>query len=728
MTNKTVFLLVCAAISGSTLATMAKVETRANPIRKVVSMLQAMQKKVSAEGVTETELYDKFMCYCKNSNGDLAKSISLAEAKVPEVGSAISEAEAKLAQTKEGLKQAQVDRSAAEDSMAKAKALREKEAADFAKVESELSTNIAALGKAIAALEKGMAGAFIQSAAAVPLRRLVVDREELSDFDRQMISSFLDATQGYVPQSGQITGILKQLKDTMSAELETATASESSSIASFEELMAAKKKEKASLTKAIEIKTEQIGELGVEIVTLKADLDDTQKALLEDKGFLENLDKNCATKTTEHEENMALRAQELVALADTIKILNDDDALELFKKTLPAAGSASFLQEQETMASQRIHALELIQAEKKRTQVNLLDMNFLVLALKGKKVSFAKVLKMIDEMVVILGKEQDNDDHQKEYCLLSFDTQDDKKKALEGDISALSATIEKEKDSIAALAEEIKALEAGIVALDSAVAEATEQRKEEHTEFEALMVADSASKDVLAWAKNRLNKFYNPELYTAPPKRVLSEEDKLYSTFGGDVGTTPAPPPGVAGTGVISPFAFAQISAHRQHKSLDDVAPPPPPETAAAYKKKSESSAGVLYMIDVMIKDLDKEMTEAKTAETEAQADYETTMSESAEKRATDGKSITDKEGAKAALTSDLQKHESESSATTKELMATEEVIAGLHSECDWLLQNFETRKAARAGEVDSLKKAKAVLSGADYSLAQLKSTRHLRG
>jgi len=704
MTNKTVFLLVCAAISGSTLATMAKVETRANPIRKVVSMLQAMQKKVSAEGVTETELYDKFMCYCKNSNGDLAKSISLAEAKVPEVGSAISEAEAKLAQTKEGLKQAQVDRSAAEDSMAKAKALREKEAADFAKVESELSTNIAALGKAIAALEKSMAGAFIQSAAAVPLRRLVVDREELSDFDRQMISSFLDATQGYVPQSGQITGILKQLKDTMSAELETATASESSSIASFEELMAAKKKEKASLTKAIEIKTEQIGELGVEIVTLKADLDDTQKALLEDKGFLENLDKNCATKTTEHEENMALRAQELVALADTIKILNDDDALELFKKTLPAAGSASFLQEQETMASQRIHALELIQAEKKRTQVNLLDMNFLVLALKGKKVSFAKVLKMIDEMVVILGKEQDNDDHQKEYCLLSFDQQEDNKKGLEGDLSQLGATIDHEKEGVATMAEEIAALEAGIVELDKSVAEATANRQEESADFKSLMAEDAATKELLDFAKNRLNKFYNPALYKAPPTTTLSVEDKL--------------------SGLAS---FVQVSAHRQSSDRDDVAPPPPPETAAAYAKKSESSAGVITMIDMLIKDLDKEMTEAKTAETEAQADYETTMSEAATKRATDAKSLADKESAKAALSADLLKHEGEKTSTTKTLMATEEVIAGLHSECDWLLQNFETRKEARAGEVESLKKAKDVLSGADYSLAQLRSTRRLR-
>lgn len=726
MTRLAVALLALAAISGSAFAATTAVEAAANPIRKVVTMLQVMQKKITAEGEEETELYEKFMCYCKSSGGDLEKSIALAEEKVPDVGSAISESEAKLAQTKADLKKAQEDRVAAEETVKKAKDLRANEAAEFSKTESELKTNIAALGGAIEALEKGMAGAFIQTAGAKSLRRLVVDREDLSDFDREMIASFLDAKQGYAPQSGQIVGILKELKDSMSKELAEATSAEEGSIESFDELLAAKTKEIGTLTKAIETKIEQSGELGVEIVQLKDDLSDTQKALAEDKGFIENLEKNCATKTAEHEENMKLRALELVALADTIKVLNDDDALELFKKTLPSASSA-FLQEQETMASQRARVLEVVQAEQRRNAASRPGMNFLVLALKGKKVSFEKVTKMIDDMVALLEKEQLDDVHEKEYCETTFDKLDDKKKGLEGDLAALSATIDHEKESIATLAEELKALEAGIVALDAAVAEATENRKEEHEEYKKLMAEDAATKDLLVFAKNRLNKFYNPDLYIAPPKRVLSEEDKLYSTFGGDVGTTPAPG-GIAGTGVESPLTFAQVSAHKQRKALNDVAPPPPPETAAAYAKKSESSAGVITMIDMLIKDLDKEMTEAKTSETEAQKDYETTMSESAEKRATDGKTITDKEGAKAALSSDLEKHESESSATTKELMATEEVIAGMHSECDWLLQNFETRKEARAGEVDSLKKAKAVLAGADYSLAQVRSTRHLRG
>jgi len=165
---------------------------------------------------------------------------------------------------------------------------------------------------------------------------------------------------------------------------------------------------------------------------------------------------------------------------------------------------------------------------------------------------------------------------------------------------------------------------------------------------------------------------------------------------------------------------LVQVSAHRQHKD----APPPPPETFGAYSTKSEESAGVIEMVDLLVKDLEKEMTEAKTAEKDAQADYETMMQDSAQKRATDSKTLTDKTATKASLDSDLEMSKEDKSATGKELMATLQYISSLHTECDWLMKYFDIRKEARAGEMDALKSAKAVLSGADFSLVQ---TRHLR-
>jgi len=681
-------------------------EAAANPIRKVVSMLQSMQKKVTAEGEKEEELFEKFMCYCKNGDEALSKSISEAEAKVPSVTSDIEEAESQVKQLKEDLKSHQTDRAAAKSAMAEASALREKEADAFAAEKAELDANIAAVKSATVAIEKGMTGSFLQTIAAQVLRKLVMAQNSIDEYDREDITAFLSGSQGYSPKSGQITGILKEMEDTMTKTLDEATADENAAIKSYEGLMAAKTKEVEALTKSIEEKTVRLGETQVSIVEMKEDLDDTSRALLEDKKFLADLDKNCALKSKEHEENVKLRAQELVALADTIKILNDDDALELFKKTLPSS-SASFVQ----IASQQQQALAVIRSALRHGQAESShpELNFLALALQGKKVDFGKVLKMIDDMINTLKVEQQDDDDKKEYCEKQFDTADDKKKSLERTISDLEKAIAKEKEGVATLTEEIKSLEDGIKALDKSVAEATEQRQSENKEYTELMASDSAAKELLGFAKNRLNKFYNPKLYKPPPKRELSEEDRITLNMGGTLAPTAAPG-GIAGTGVT---VLADVSAHIGAK----IAPPPPPATAAAFSKKSEESNGVIGMIDLLIGDLTKEMTESTTAEKDAQADYEKAMSNAAEKRASDTQTLADKEKAKAQMNADMEANSEEKTATAKTLIATAEYINSLHAECDWLLQYFEVRKEARAGEVDSLKNAKAVLSGADFSL-----------
>merc|ERR1719471_839157 len=156
--------------------------------------------------------------------------------------------------------------------------------------------------------------------------------------------------------------------------LSEATAAENSAISAFEELMSAKTKEVEALTASVETKITQIGDSGVKLVHMKEDLSDTQETLLEDKQFLKELEKGCKTKTAEWEERSKTRAEELVALADTIKILNDDDALELFKKTLPSA--SSLMQIQVSASATRKQALSILkqglQARPKNARLELL--------------------------------------------------------------------------------------------------------------------------------------------------------------------------------------------------------------------------------------------------------------------------------------------------------------------------------------------------------------------
>merc|ERR1719174_2576658 len=229
-------------------------------------MLQSMEKKVQAEGEKEAELFEKYMCYCKTSGGDLSKSIGDADTKIPQLGADIEEGEAKLAQLKEDLKQHQVDRSAAKAAVADATALREKEAAAYAKEENEASATIAAVNKAVTALENGMAGAFMQTRAASILRHSVLQKSGMDEDDRQALSAFLQGSQStdYAPSSGEITGILKTMSDEMTKAYGEAKSAEEAAITAFDELVAAKTKEINALTAALETKMTRTGELSVE--------------------------------------------------------------------------------------------------------------------------------------------------------------------------------------------------------------------------------------------------------------------------------------------------------------------------------------------------------------------------------------------------------------------------------------------------------------------------------
>merc|ERR1719263_1741238 len=137
------------------------------------------------------------------------------------------------------------------------------------------------------------------------------------------------------------------------------------------------------------------------------------------------------------------------------------------------------------------------------------------------------------------------------------------------------------KESIASLEEEIKTLQATIVESDKNVADATAQRQDENAAYKTLMSENTAASELIKMARNRMNKFYNPSQYKAPPKRELSREDRIAENMGG--------------------AALADVGAK----------PGPAPETwEGGYKKKGEESAGVIALIDMLVADVEKENQE----------------------------------------------------------------------------------------------------------------------
>merc|ERR1719240_1072555 len=180
---------------------------------------------------------------------------------------------------------------------------------------------------------------------------------------------------------------------------------------------------------------------------------------------------------------------------------------------------------------------------------------------------------MIDDMVVLLGKQQKEDEKQKTYCEDEFEKAGDEEAAAKTKLAQTDATLAELTDKIGTLMEEIAGLQESIAALDKEVADATEQRKEEHVAYVAQMQMNEAAMGLVEKAKNRMQKFYNPTLYKAPPKTENTMEEKIIE----------------AGT-------FAQVHMH--------VAPPQAPEMPSGLPQKNSKSAGVISMMDTIIKDL----------------------------------------------------------------------------------------------------------------------------
>merc|ERR1719305_1322164 len=301
-------------------------------------------------------------------------------------------------------------------------------------------------------------------------------------------------------------------------------------------------------------------------------------------------------------------------------------------------------------------------------------------ALKSGIGGYEKIFKSLDGMIEILEGEQLQDDTKYAWCLSELEKTKEKANATKADVGDLAAAIDSQREAIETMAAEIQALQAGLAELDKSVAEATEQRKDEHAEYLDDAASNQAAVELLGMAKNRLNKFYNPTLHTAPEPEAEEE-------------------------------FFAQAAVRRAD-------PGPAPETFGEYKK-SESSSGVINMIDEMIEEMKDEMAEAKRDEEEAQKDYEETMNDAATKRSEDSKLMVTKEGEKAEKTTKLEELKEAKRTKKGQLEVLEDKIDNLHKTCDFLVAQYAAIKEARTKEEEGLKTAKSVLAGANFGFLQ---------
>merc|ERR1719379_1829351 len=147
--------------------------------------MQNMQKEIEAEGAKEKELFDKFMCYCTGSKGELSASIDKTKAEIDEFSAKLKSESAEKVQTGQELIAHKKDRESATADLEEATVLRNKENAAYTAAVADLETNLGGLAGAIPALEKGMGGAsFVQLPVASQIRKLVENSPSMDDMDK----------------------------------------------------------------------------------------------------------------------------------------------------------------------------------------------------------------------------------------------------------------------------------------------------------------------------------------------------------------------------------------------------------------------------------------------------------------------------------------------------------------------------------------------------------------
>lgn len=691
----------------------------ANPMRKIIGMLQDMQKELEREQEMEEELFEKAMCACEGGEKQLQKVIEDSTLQIEQLSSKVESETAERAQLTQEVKEHGETLAAAKVDLEQAQALRNKENRQFLKTVNEQKRNVDQLGKAIPALQAGMSStAFMQQDDSPRLRRMIEVTRYLQPDTRANVLSFLDQGLGEDEQlgessktmgAGEIVGILKNMHDEMSKDLKEMQETEKRDASSFGELKAAKQQEISMNEKSTITKEKRAGALALTLSEDKHALEDTQEELKDAQNFISTMSETCERKKKERAARAKMRSEEIAAISEAIKILNDDDALDVFKKAIP---SASLL----TMKKQTFDALLQVTTEGNRLarkplpKLNLLLLNIHqhgkepegVAAHAGAAENMVK--GMIDGMVGVLHDEDVGDEHKKDWCANETQIAHDIQASKQQLFAQTESEISEMTDQVSTLVDEIKALGDQIDATDKLVHTSTEQRKTEHQEFVDTFSTMATATRLIDKAMTRLHKFYNPEKFAKEAEAVKA--DALAKAGLSLLHTKAVPKTAAVQRMLALGGSFdALIQTGRQSK----VEPVAIPETPTTYEKK-ESGGGMGLMQDFK-SDLQMDMTEAETEEKFAAKDYTRIMSEAQIARAGDVKSKNQKQSTKASLESKLIDAKALKQATDKELHNIELYLVQLKAECGFLLRNFEVRHEGRVNEEQGLGDAETIIT-----------------
>merc|ERR1719456_600626 len=578
-----------------------------------------MLKQLEKEAEEDEEIYDKMACWCETNDREKTKSIADAEARISDLTTKIEELTANSARLGTEIKNLEKEVAENQAALDKATAIRQKQLAEFNEEEKDLLESISALKAAITVLSKHHSLIQLPRSHVVGVAASVQNAMQkhssllagvLTHSERKAVNSFIQAPQdyfdaeptfkqSYAPQSGEIFGILNQMKETFEGNLSNSQKEEMANQAAYEELKAAKEEEIAAGQAQIDAKTTELANTDEKLAQNKEDVEDTKKSLSADEQFLMMLKEKCSMTDSEWEERQKTRQLEMEACSKALAVLSSDDAHDLFTKTF----NPSLLQKESAMHSERrAQASKLLSAVAHKMQ----NPRLATLAVRVRLDAFTRVKKAIDDMIAQLLKQQEDEIKHKDFCVDDFNKNQLQTEKKEREKTDLEALIDDLKMTIAKLTKEIAALEAEIAETQMQLKRAGEDRDAENKEFQQTVADQRATQKLLAAAMAVLKGFYDKE----------HEVHDLHK-------------------GLLL-----------QKKPKTEPAGPPPPPDFADYQK--QPSGGVLGLIAQIIKDAKAMEAEAIKDEEEATSAYEVFVEEANTSIESMKKSIVNKEKEKA--------------------------------------------------------------------------------
>jgi len=461
------------------------------------------------------------------------------------------------------------------------------------------------------------------------------------------------------PQSGEIFGIMKGMKESFEGNLANSQQEEKEAVATFQSVKATKTQEIATGKDQLENKKAELADTDESREQSKEDLEDTRKQVTADQAFLLDLQERCGSMDKQFADRIKMRNEEIKAVGEALKILTDDDAHDLLGR------STRFIQLSSSSHNQksRARAVEILLEAAKKTNSPKLAM----LATTLNDDVFAKVKEVIDKLTGQLKIEQKDDVEQRDVCIDTLNTNEkelaakhSEKEDLETKIEGLSLFIEKTTDEIAVATEEIKQTEVEMK-------KASENREKANHDFQTTVNDQRATQELLAKALKKLEAVYKAAA-------LVQEKSSLAAH---------------AHAGQAPPAGFGEY-------------------------KKAGGANGVMGMIENIVDESKQVEAEAVAGEREAQANYEAFIKDS--NNAIDALNRANADRTEAMSKADAEKIRAEGdlAKANEDIDSLEAFKTQTHSGCDFLLKNFEVRQASRTQEIEALAQAKAVMSGAD--------------